>query len=106
MLADAARSAAKTLCGTPACLILPEQPTEMERCLCSISALNPFSAARLAAIGCTVQDLLTLDHGDQVCDGPHCCAYEQCVLIISRANLHSSGCISCTWTACGIDGWL
>jgi len=38
----------------------------MERCLCSISALNPFSAARLAAIGCTVQDLLTLDHGDRV----------------------------------------
>jgi len=80
---DAARSATNTLRGTPACLILPEQPTEMERCLCSISALNPFSAARLAAIGCTVQDLLTLDHADQVCDRPHRSAHEQCALLAS-----------------------
>ena len=62
----AARSVAAALRGTNACMVLPEEPSDRERYLASYPALNPFSAARLAAIDCPLQELLALDACDQV----------------------------------------
>lgn len=62
----AARSVSAALRGTDACMVLPEELSDRERYLGSYPALNPFSAARLAAINCPLQELLALDACDQV----------------------------------------
>lgn len=68
------RSVSAALRGTDACVLLPEKPSDRERGLSSFAALNPFSAARLAAINCPLQELLALDAADQVCDSCTCFA--------------------------------
>lgn len=62
----AARSVSAARRGTDACMVLPEEPSDRERYLGSYPALNPFSAARLTAIDCPLQELLELDACDQV----------------------------------------
>ncbi|KAK9842540.1 hypothetical protein WJX81_005070 [Elliptochloris bilobata] len=65
VITRAAKSVSALLRGTDACVILPEQPSDRERALGAYPALNPFSAARLAAIDCPLQELLALDSCDQ-----------------------------------------
>lgn len=59
-------SVSAALRGTDACVVLPEEPSDRERYLSSHPSLNPFSAARLAAIDCPLQELLALGACDQV----------------------------------------
>ena len=90
VVTSAARSVSAALRGTDACMVLPEEASDRERYLGSYPALNPFSAARLAAIDCPLQELLALDACDQVSacgifamhvlrlwlEGASCTAYE------------------------------
>lgn len=98
VVTGAVRSVSAPLRGTEACVLLTEEPTDRERDLSSFAALNPFSAARLAAIDCPLQELLALDAADQVCDTllPHAhpCLLGQCW----QMHVLASG-QQCCWVA-------